>query len=108
MNVFTGTRYQRGHGLGSILRTLARVAVPLVKKGAKVLGKEALKTAGQVAGDAAAGKNIKQAAKRRMMERVREVMPLKKKRTHKRVARPKRIVSRMRAGRGYTSRDALS
>ena len=40
-----------------------RVAVPQVKKGAKALGKEAFKTAGQVVGDAATGKNIKQAAK---------------------------------------------
>lgn len=108
MSVFTGTRYQRGHGLGSILRSLARVAMPLVKKGAKALGKEALKTAGQVASDAAAGRNIKLAAKQRVMERVREVVPLKRKKTHKRVAKPKKIVSQARARRGVTSRDALS
>jgi hypothetical protein len=42
--VYVGTRYQRGHGLGSIFGSLFKSAVPLLKRGAKTLGREALKT----------------------------------------------------------------
>ena len=42
--VFAGRRYQRGHGLGSIFGGLFKAAVPLLKKGAKTLEREALKT----------------------------------------------------------------
>jgi hypothetical protein len=39
-----GGRYQRGHGLGSIFGGLFKAAMPLLKKGAKTLEREALKT----------------------------------------------------------------
>jgi hypothetical protein len=39
--VYVGTRYQRGHGLGSIFESLFKSAVPLLKRGAKTLGREA-------------------------------------------------------------------
>jgi hypothetical protein len=42
--VFAGRRYQRGHGLGSIFGGLFKAAMPLLKNGAKTLGREALKT----------------------------------------------------------------
>jgi hypothetical protein len=42
--VYVGTRYQRGHGLGSIFGSLFKSAVLLLKRGAKTLGREALKT----------------------------------------------------------------
>ena len=38
--VYVGTRYQRGHGLGSIFGSLFKSAVPLLKTGAKTLGRE--------------------------------------------------------------------
>jgi hypothetical protein len=41
--VFAGRRYQRGHGLGSIFGGLFKAAMPLLKKGAKTLEREALK-----------------------------------------------------------------
>jgi hypothetical protein len=41
--VFAGRRYQRGHGLGSIIGGLFKAAMPLLKKGAKNLEREALK-----------------------------------------------------------------
>jgi hypothetical protein len=44
LGVFAGRRYQRGHGLGSIFGGLFKAAMPLLKKGAKTLGREALKT----------------------------------------------------------------
>lgn len=40
-------------------------AVPLLKKGAKVLGKEALKTGLNVAADALEGQNVKESLKKR-------------------------------------------
>jgi hypothetical protein len=42
--VFAGRRYQRGHGLGSIFEGLFKAAMSLLKKGAKTLEREALKT----------------------------------------------------------------
>ena len=64
--VFAGRRYQRGHGLGSIFGRLFKAAMPLLKKGAKTLGRKALKTRFNMAGDVVQGRNIKQAAKSRL------------------------------------------
>ena len=62
---FTGARVQRGHGFGSLFSGLLRSVAPLIKRGALALGKRALKTGGQIAGDVVAGQNIKKAKKRR-------------------------------------------
>jgi hypothetical protein len=64
--VFAGRRYQRGHGLGSIFGGFFKAAMPLLKKGAKALGREALKTGLSIAGDVVQGRNIKQTAKSRL------------------------------------------
>ena len=64
--VFAGRRYQRGDGLGSIFGGLFKAAMPLLKKGAKTLGRKALKTGFNIAGDDVQGINIKQAAKSRL------------------------------------------
>ena len=61
-NVFAGSRTQRGHGLGSIFSGLFKAAAPLLKRGAKALGTQALKTGMEIAGDVIDGKNIKTAA----------------------------------------------
>jgi hypothetical protein len=42
-SVFTGRRYQRRHRLGSIFGGLIKAAMPLLKKGAKTLGREGSK-----------------------------------------------------------------
>jgi hypothetical protein len=60
--VLAGRRYQRGHGLGSIFGGLFKAAMPLLKKGAKTIGREALKTGLNIVGDVVQGRNIKQAA----------------------------------------------
>ena len=39
---FHGARIQRGYGIGSFIKGLFRSAVPLVKQGAKTVGKTAL------------------------------------------------------------------
>jgi hypothetical protein len=58
--VFQGTKYQKGHGLGSMFSGLLKAAVPMLKRGAASLGR-ALQTGANVARDALAGKNIKSA-----------------------------------------------
>ena len=60
---FTGARVQRGHGFGSLFSGLLRTVAPLIKRGAVALGKRALATGAQIAGDVVAGKNVKKAAK---------------------------------------------
>ena len=63
---FTGARVQRGHGFGSVFSGLLRTVDPLIRRGAVALGKRALTTGAQIAGDdVVAGKNAKKAAKRR-------------------------------------------
>ena len=62
---FTGARVQRGHGFGSLFSGLLRTVAPLIRRGAVALGKRALTTGAQIAGDVVAGKNIKKPAKRR-------------------------------------------
>lgn len=42
-NVFIGSRFQRGHGIGSFLGGLMRTVLPYLKSGARFLGKEAFK-----------------------------------------------------------------
>ena len=57
--VFAGRRYKKGHGLRNIFGGLFKAAMPLLKKGAKTLGREALKTGLNIAGDVVQGRNIK-------------------------------------------------
>ena len=62
---FRGARMQRGYGIGSIFKSLARYAIPLFKQGAKVFGKRALQAATEVGQDVLQGKNVKEAFKSR-------------------------------------------
>ena len=66
---FQGPVYQRGHGLGSFFGGLFRAALPLLKQGAKTLGKQALQTGLQVAGDVIENKRpIKESFRSRLRE----------------------------------------
>ena len=62
---FTGAHVQRGHGFASLFSGLLRSVAPLIKRGALALGKRALTTGAQIAGDVVAGQNIKKATQRR-------------------------------------------
>ena len=64
--VYDRTRYQRGHGLGSIFENLFKSAVPLLKRGAKPLDREALKTGLNLPPDVMEEQNVTQAAKSRL------------------------------------------
>ena len=56
--VFYGARTQRGHGIGSVLGGLFRRALPFLKSGAEIFGKQAL----NVATDMIDGKSFKESA----------------------------------------------
>ena len=56
MPVFTGARYQRGHGLGSILSGLFRRVLPFLKANGKNIASSLMQTGMEVAGDVFEGK----------------------------------------------------
>lgn len=70
---FSGTRYQKGYGLGgilagffkSILPAIGRHVVPLLKSGAKAVGRHALEAGTEVLEDTLRGKPLKQAVRKR-------------------------------------------
>ena len=70
---FRGARMQRGYGIGSIFKSLARYAIPLFKQGAKVVGKRALQAATEVGQDVLQGKNVKEAFKSREKQAASDV-----------------------------------
>ena len=59
---FTGSRFQKGHGIGDVLGNIFRS--PIVKKGLAYAGKTALSTAGDFVSNLAQGENVKSAAKK--------------------------------------------
>lgn len=65
--------HQHGRGLGNVLRPFFRSIFPIFKKGAKFLGKEALRTGVDVARDVMSGLPVKQSIKRRSKERGRDI-----------------------------------
>ena len=62
MPYFVGARVQQGYGLGNLFSSIAKSVLPLVKKGAKTLGKQVLQSGVEFASDVLHGKNAKQAA----------------------------------------------
>ena len=73
MAVFRGAPWQMGqgqmgYGLGDLFRSLAKVATPIIKRGAKTVGEIAMTTAKNLFGDLMEGKNAKEAAKSRGKE----------------------------------------
>ena len=57
---FRGARIQRGYGIGNFFKSIARFAIPLVKRGAQAIGRRALAAAVDVGHDILEGKNVKQ------------------------------------------------
>ena len=62
MPYFAGARVQQGYGLGNLFSSIAKSVLPLVKKSAKILGKQVLQSGVDFASDVLQGENIKQAA----------------------------------------------
>ena len=68
MPVFYGARGQRGHGLGSFLSGLFRRVMPFLSRGAKALGKTALRTGLDIANDVVEGSSFRDSASKRVPE----------------------------------------
>ena len=69
--VFVGSSYQRGHGIGSFLGGLFRgfrKILPFLNKGARAVGKEALRAGINVIDDVENNKPLKEAIKSRLVE----------------------------------------
>jgi len=67
--VYIGSPYQRGHGIGSFLGGLFRRIIPLLKQGARAVGKEALRSGINAATDIMdAGVHPREAFKTRLRE----------------------------------------
>src|SRR5258705_10644126 len=71
--IYSGSDYQRGHGLGSLFGSLARAAIPLLKDGAKYVGKKLLSTGMSVADDMVSGESLRGSLKRRGVDAVDSV-----------------------------------
>jgi hypothetical protein len=65
---FYGRQTQRGHGIGSILSSLGRMAFPFLKGIGSYFGRKALGTGVNIGTDLLAGKKFKEAAKDRLGE----------------------------------------
>jgi len=73
MPVFVGSRYQRGHGLGSVLGGIfRRFIVPLFTTHGKTLALDALRTGMNVAEDVlGSGSGFKESVKKRVPEGIK-------------------------------------
>jgi len=108
--VFHGVEYQAGHGLGSIFGSLFRSALPILKRGAAYLGRQALTTGADILQDAvfdhkdikeATGARLRQAGHRivddvsnKFMEGRGRRKPIKRKRKARRQPQNKKIKRR--------------
>ena len=70
--VFYGTRMQRGHGIGNIFSGLFRSIFPMLKRVEPVIGKKALQTGIDIVSDVAAGQSLKESAKSRVSDAMKE------------------------------------
>ena len=103
--VFRGSRMQRGYGLGSILSGVFRTAIPFLKRGAKALGKEALRTGVNIGQDVLSGQNLRTAARQRGLESIRNVAKKSTRRlsSKTRSTPAKKGIKRKRKGKPATS-----
>ena len=67
-NVFAGSRYQRVHGIGSFLGGLFRRVLPYLARGARAVGKEALRAGVNIIEDVENNTPLKEAIKSRFVE----------------------------------------
>ena len=74
MPVFYGAHIQRGHGIGSIFSGLFRSIFSMLKRVAPVIGKKALQTGIDIMSDVAAGLSLKESAKSRVTNALKEVI----------------------------------
>jgi hypothetical protein len=103
---YRGARMQHGYGIGGIFMSLARYAIPMLKKSAKAVGRRALKAGAQVAQDVADGENVVVSPKTRGKQAVNDFMAGRgRKRPIKRAALKKTAI-RTPAKKRKTSLDS--
>ena len=74
LNVFRGSRYQRGHGIGGALRGLIRAAAPIVKEAAVKLGRATVRKGLATANDMLKGKTFSDAFRENVLQKKRTSM----------------------------------
>ena len=93
-NVYAGSNYQRGSGIGSFIDAIFRKIVPYLSSGAKAVGKEAIRSGLNILDDIANdGVSYKDSVKTRLQESGRNL---------KRKAE-KTVSEMMMKGHGYKS-----
>lgn len=70
---YAGTTYQKGYGIGSWLGGLFRTVLPILKKGAVAVGKEAARAGSHILADVASGENFKMSARKHGGEAVQNL-----------------------------------
>lgn len=78
--IYRGAAYQRGHGIGSFLGGLFRTIFPLLKRGAKTVRREMLKSSAGFLGDLVVNKPARESFKTRVSDAANN---LKRKAEHK-------------------------
>lgn len=68
LNFYQGAPYQKGYGFGGLFRSFFRASIPLLKSGAKAVGKQLIHSGVGMLNDLSRGDDIKVAAKRRLKE----------------------------------------
>ena len=58
---YSGSRFQRGAGIGNLFSGLMKAILPMAKTAGRAIGKQALVTGVNVANDALQGRNVKEA-----------------------------------------------
>ena len=93
---YAGVKRQQGYGLGGILAKLGRFVLPILKPVAKSIGKQAIKSGAQFAGDILDGSSPKQALKRNLKQGARELFnkAVKRKKAPAKTLKRKRKVKR--------------
>ena len=71
---YQGSRGQRGHGIGSVLGSLFRSALPMIKSGLASFGKQALRTGMDIVGDMVDGQRFSEAADRRIRQGIKQLV----------------------------------
>lgn len=71
--IYVGNPYQQGSGIGSFFGGIYRFVLPLVKSGAKTVGKEALSTGINIVSDIASNKDPREALRMRLRESARNL-----------------------------------
>ena len=103
---YSGVKRQQGYGLGGLLAKLGRFVLPILKPVAKSIGKQAIQSGVQMAGDILDGQNPKQAFKQNLKQGTKQLFRKVVKRKSKPVKRKSKPVKRKRKSKKTISSKA--